>query len=174
MQKGELKGAGLGQCRRTHSSRCAWRTTSFLPTTPIPTAWSEIGWGGPASPRGYVRMDFDERDPWEAAEAKDGRRRGPRAGRTAVSDDPLETPRADKGRAPDVFRPGGWIPMREYGEDEAVDFAIVGTGAGGGTLACKLAEVRFFGRRVRRRTILPAAGGFRLRRIRADQTVLDR
>ncbi len=34
-----------------------------------PTAWSEIGWGGPASPRGYVRMGYDERDPWEAAEA---------------------------------------------------------------------------------------------------------
>jgi hypothetical protein len=38
-----------------------------------PSAWSEIGWGGPASPRGYVRMDFDERDPWEAVEARDGR-----------------------------------------------------------------------------------------------------
>ena len=37
-----------------------------------PIAWSEIGWGGPASPRGYVRLDFNERDPWEAAEAKDG------------------------------------------------------------------------------------------------------
>ncbi len=37
-----------------------------------PTAWSEIGWGGPASPRGYVRMGYDERDPWEAAEVKDG------------------------------------------------------------------------------------------------------
>ena len=37
-----------------------------------PTAWSEIGWGGPASPRGYVRMDLNERDPWEAAEVKDG------------------------------------------------------------------------------------------------------
>jgi hypothetical protein len=37
-----------------------------------PTAWSEIGWGGPASPRGYVRLDFNERDPWEAAEAKQG------------------------------------------------------------------------------------------------------
>jgi hypothetical protein len=34
-----------------------------------PTAWSEIGFGGPASPRGYVRMNFDRRDPWEAAEA---------------------------------------------------------------------------------------------------------
>ena len=38
-----------------------------------PTAWNEIGWGGPASPRGYVRMDFDRRDPWEAAEAYPGR-----------------------------------------------------------------------------------------------------
>ena len=38
-----------------------------------PTAWNEIGFGGPASPRGYVRTDFDRRDPWEAAEAKPGR-----------------------------------------------------------------------------------------------------
>ncbi len=38
-----------------------------------PTAWSEIGFGGPASPRGYVRMDFGKRDPWEAAEAAPGR-----------------------------------------------------------------------------------------------------
>lgn len=37
-----------------------------------PTAWSEIGYGGPASPRGYVRMELDRRDPWEAAEAKPG------------------------------------------------------------------------------------------------------
>jgi len=33
-----------------------------------PDAWSEIGFGGPASPRGYVRLGFDERDPWEAQE----------------------------------------------------------------------------------------------------------
>ena len=31
-----------------------------------PAAWSEIGFGGPASPRGYVRMGLDEHDPWEA------------------------------------------------------------------------------------------------------------
>lgn len=37
-----------------------------------PAAWSEIGWGGPASPRGYVRLDFDDRDSWEAAEADGG------------------------------------------------------------------------------------------------------
>jgi hypothetical protein len=37
-----------------------------------PVAWNEIGFGGPASPRGYVRMGLDRRDPWEAAEAKPG------------------------------------------------------------------------------------------------------
>ena len=31
-----------------------------------PAAWSEMGFGGPASPRGFVRMGLDERDPWEA------------------------------------------------------------------------------------------------------------
>lgn len=36
-----------------------------------PAAWSEIGFGGPASPRGYVRHGFDERDPWEAKETRD-------------------------------------------------------------------------------------------------------
>ena len=38
-----------------------------------PNAWSEIGFGGPASPRGYVRLDLGRRDPWEAAEAAPGR-----------------------------------------------------------------------------------------------------
>jgi len=42
-----------------------------------------------------------------------------------------------------VFVPGGWVPMREYDEADAVDFAIVGTGAGGGTLAALLAEQGF-------------------------------
>ena len=37
-----------------------------------PTAWNEIGWGGPAGPRGYVRLNLNRRDPWEAAEAKPG------------------------------------------------------------------------------------------------------
>jgi len=35
-----------------------------------PAAWNEIGFGGPASPRGYVRLGFDSRDPWEAKEAR--------------------------------------------------------------------------------------------------------
>jgi Gluconate 2-dehydrogenase subunit 3 len=34
-----------------------------------PAAWSEIGWAGPASPRGYVRLRLDRRDAWEPVEA---------------------------------------------------------------------------------------------------------
>jgi choline dehydrogenase-like flavoprotein len=60
-----------------------------------------------------------------------------------VLDDPLTTPRGVNGRAPDVFRPGGWVPMRHYSDADEVDFVIVGTGAGGGTLACRLAEAGF-------------------------------
>lgn len=33
-----------------------------------PYAWNAMGFGGPANPRGYVRMGFDRRDPWEAAQ----------------------------------------------------------------------------------------------------------
>ena len=60
-----------------------------------------------------------------------------------VPDDASRSPRAKNGRAPDVMRIGGWVPMRCHADDEEVDFAIVGTGAGGGTLACKLAEYGF-------------------------------
>ncbi len=63
--------------------------------------------------------------------------------RTAVSDDPLAAPRGTNGRAPDVFRRGAWVPMRQFSDADEVDFVIVGTGAGGGTLACRLAEAGF-------------------------------
>ena len=51
-----------------------------------PTSWNEIGYGGPASPRGYARMNYNRRDPWEAVEAKPGheaqaRRENARVGR---------------------------------------------------------------------------------------------
>ncbi|GBR10664.1 gluconate 2-dehydrogenase subunit 3 family protein [Acetobacter oeni] len=37
-----------------------------------PTSWNEIGFGGPAGPRGYVRMQNGRRDPWEPVEAGPG------------------------------------------------------------------------------------------------------
>lgn len=36
-----------------------------------PSTWSAMGFGGPASPRGYVRLGAGRRDPWEAEEKGD-------------------------------------------------------------------------------------------------------
>lgn len=33
---------------------------------PHPRVWSEIGYAGPAYPRGYVRTQLGQLDPWEA------------------------------------------------------------------------------------------------------------
>lgn len=60
-----------------------------------------------------------------------------------MSDNALHTPRAMNGRAPDVFRKGAWVPMREYAQNEAVDFVVIGTGAGGGPLIARLAEMGY-------------------------------
>lgn len=35
-----------------------------------PSAWAEIGFNGPASPRGHMRLGLGRRDPWEAREER--------------------------------------------------------------------------------------------------------
>ena len=35
-----------------------------------PYAWNEIGFGGPAYPRGYMRLDNGEPEPWESGESR--------------------------------------------------------------------------------------------------------
>ena len=35
-----------------------------------PAAWAEIGFQGPASPRGHIRLGLGKRDPWEAKEQR--------------------------------------------------------------------------------------------------------
>jgi hypothetical protein len=69
MQKGELVSPAWGgmPCGLFFKDR----VMSEIPRAYYahPAAWSEMGFGGPASPRGYVRLDADKRDPWEAAEA---------------------------------------------------------------------------------------------------------
>jgi hypothetical protein len=68
-QSGELSGPAWGDMPST-----AFFAHRLLPDIThayygLPVAWSEIGFGGPASPRGYVRMALNRRDPWEAVEA---------------------------------------------------------------------------------------------------------
>jgi hypothetical protein len=82
LQTGDLSGSAWG----TMSSREFFQHRVLLDLAAAyyghPAAWNEIGFGGPASPRGYVRMDFDRRDPWEAAEAApDNEQRALRANR---------------------------------------------------------------------------------------------
>lgn len=72
LQTGELHGAAWeGMASKTFFEQRVLRDIVFAYWA-HPTAWNEIGWGGPASPRGYVRMGYDTRDPWEAAEVQDG------------------------------------------------------------------------------------------------------
>lgn len=72
MQQGELDGPEWGgmPAHTFFSKRLAHDILSAYYSHP--TSWNEIGFGGPASPRGYVRMNFNRRDPWEAVEAKHG------------------------------------------------------------------------------------------------------
>jgi Gluconate 2-dehydrogenase subunit 3 len=72
MQRGELKGeawAGMPS-KIFFEHRVIPDITHAYYSHPV--SWNEIGFGGPASPRGYVRMQLDRRDPWEAAEARPG------------------------------------------------------------------------------------------------------
>ncbi|MFB9122674.1 gluconate 2-dehydrogenase subunit 3 family protein [Paraburkholderia dipogonis] len=72
MQRGELTGdAWLGMPAKLFFAERLLHDICSLYYS-HPHAWSEIGFGGPANPRGYVRMYFNRRDPWEAAEAKPG------------------------------------------------------------------------------------------------------
>ena len=72
MQKGELRDSAWADMASDTFFRMRLARDLVLAYYAYPTAWSEIGWGGPASPRGYVRMDYDEHDPWEAAEVRKG------------------------------------------------------------------------------------------------------
>lgn len=72
MQEGELRDTAWGTMSPNSFFKKRMAHDIVFAYFAWPDAWSAIGFGGPASPRGYVRMDFDERDPWEAAEAKNG------------------------------------------------------------------------------------------------------
>ena len=73
MQKGELTGEALHgmPSKKFFAKRVLHDVTNAYYAHP--TAWSEMGFAGPAAPRGYVRMDANQHDPWEAAEAHPGR-----------------------------------------------------------------------------------------------------
>lgn len=73
MQEGELKNPAWGDI--PSKMFFTERVVVDIPAAYYahPTSWNEVGWGGPASPRGYVRMEINRRDPWEAVETKPGK-----------------------------------------------------------------------------------------------------
>jgi hypothetical protein len=85
MERGEFSGGALGDmpAQMFFAHRVLLDIVSAYYAHP--TAWNEIGFGGPASPRGYVRMGLDRRDPWEAVEAKPGEEETARRENTRVS-----------------------------------------------------------------------------------------
>ena len=72
MQAGELTSPAWGgmPCQPFFEHRVIADITHAYYAHPV--SWNELGFGGPASPRGYVRMKLDTRDPWEPVEAKPG------------------------------------------------------------------------------------------------------
>ncbi|HET7266702.1 MAG TPA: gluconate 2-dehydrogenase subunit 3 family protein [Oleiagrimonas sp.] len=84
MQNGQLDHAAWHgmPCAGFFSARLAHDILAAYYAHPI--AWSEIGFGGPASPRGYVRLPANRRDPWEAVEARPGEEEHARKGNKHV------------------------------------------------------------------------------------------
>ncbi len=129
-----------------------------------PWAWDEIGFGGPAYPRAYMRLERGEAEPWESEEkrypwrAHDelrvkpirrsrraiGASRITRAGRDALKS-PVFGEFQPPGSKPHMLGPMQRIktPMHHFADGEEVDYVIVGIGAGGGVLLQRLARAGF-------------------------------
>lgn len=70
IDRGEVDADGWGGMKPQRFFRQVLLTDAVKVYYAHPSAWNEIGFGGPAAPRGYLRTGFDERDPWEAAEER--------------------------------------------------------------------------------------------------------
>ncbi|WP_326847481.1 GMC family oxidoreductase [Streptomyces kaniharaensis] len=133
-----------------------------------PTAWNEIGFGGPAHPRGYLRLGASLREPWEVADAHSHPPRPPDhqpvrppppatdPGRHSRLRAAAATVRANAAAEREVRRTNSsaWLlprdgrgldhallrDMRRYDDRDEVDLLIVGCGAGGATLAQRMAR----------------------------------
>jgi hypothetical protein len=70
-----------GQIWQKLPARRWWIYTALRQITGIyyshPTAWDEIGFGGPAYPSGYFALSFGEPEPWEVEENSNARKEEP-------------------------------------------------------------------------------------------------
>jgi hypothetical protein len=56
---------------RAHHVWSLWTRYACAAFYSHPWAWNEIGFGGPAYPRGYKHIGFDAREPWEVPDQVD-------------------------------------------------------------------------------------------------------
>ena len=126
-----------------------------------PVAWNEIGFGGPASPAAMCgctsiaairgRPPRPTRDRNASREGESPCRMTPSTARARTAARPTCSAPAAGFRCASTRRRDGRFRRRRHGR-------------GRRTLACRLAEARLLGGRVRCRPVLAAAGGLRLRR----------
>ena len=134
------------------------------PTTPTRPPGARSGWAGRPARAATCG--------WASTAATRGRRSSSRTaatrrrcgGRTAVSADPMEAPRAKDGRAPDVFRPGGWVPMRAVRRRRRGRLRHRRHRGGRRHARLQAGGGRLLRRGARRRPVLAAARGLRLGR----------
>jgi len=69
MQRGELNGAAWGGMPSELFFEHRVIPDIVHAYYAHPVAWNEIGFSGPASPRGHVRLGLNRRDPWDPVEA---------------------------------------------------------------------------------------------------------
>ena len=125
-----------------------------------PAAWSEIGFGGPASPRGYVRLGFDERDPWEA-------KGGAMSSRAFAA-------RQQTVARPTCSRRAAGCRCVNMHDDEAGRFRDRRRGRWRRDARLQAGRSRLFGGRAGSGPVLAAARRFRFRRTGAAEAVLAR
>jgi hypothetical protein len=68
---GAVQQLGEGEWHGMHAARVWSLWTRYAATAfyAHPWAWNEIGFGGPAYPRGYRNLGLDRREPWEVPDA---------------------------------------------------------------------------------------------------------
>ena len=119
-----------------------------------PAAWNEIGFAGPAYPRGYKNLGVDRREPFEVPTRAPTTTRWREA---ATDDRRYETATSRRGCSP---RDGGATTprlrehMRRFDDTDEVDLVIVGCGRRRLDAAAAPRPGGLEGRRARRRPVL--------------------
>ena len=106
-----------------------------------PAAWAEIGFPGPAYPRGYKNAGVGKLEPFEVRDARPADRPGAEGRLMPVRDVRARNESAwllpnDGSRTNHRLR----HDMRRFADADEIDLVIVGCGAGGSVLAQRLAR----------------------------------